>query len=118
MNGRNRKRYRNDVRVPLILFLFLVGGLVGGRWMREMRVNHEIQRLSVEERKLSHEINELNRDITDLQGRFSGLITRDAVKESLGRQGISMTPIRGANIIVLDGSTVGLNATTVKGGQR
>lgn len=118
MNGKNRRRYRNDVRLPLILFLFLVGGLVGGRWMKEMRINHEIQRLAVEEHKLNHEIHELNRDITDLKGRFSGLITRDAVKAALGSKGISMTPIRGANIIVLDGATVGLNTSGTKGGQR
>lgn len=120
MNGVNRRRYRNDVRLPLILFLFVVGGLVGGRWMREMRINHELQRLAVEERRLTHEIGELNRDITDLNGRFSSLTTRDAVKQSLAERGITMSPIKGANVVVLDGSTLSLktNPPTTNGGGR
>jgi len=118
MKQGNRKRYRNDIRLPLILFLFVVGGLVGGRWMKEMRINHEIQRLSMAERKLTHDIGELNRDITDLNGRFSSLTTRDAVKQSLAERGITMTPIKGANVVVLDGSTLGLNTNQPNGGSR
>ncbi len=118
MNRGNRKRYRNDIRLPLILFVFLVGGLVGGRWTKEMRLNHEIQRLAVEERRLSHDISELQRDITDLNGRFSSLTTRDAVKQSLAERGITMTPIKGANVIVVDGSTMGLNMNSNQGASR
>jgi hypothetical protein len=114
MSNANRRRYRNDVRLPLILFLFVVGGLVSGRWMLEMRVHHESQRLAVEERNLQHQISELNRDITDLGGRLSSLTTRDAVKQALTERGISMTPIKGANIIILDGSSLGLNTRATK----
>jgi len=118
MNRGNRRRYRNDIRLPLILFIFVVGGLVSGRWTKEMKINHEIQRLAVEERRLTHEIGELNRDITDLNGRFSSLTTRDAVKQALAERGITMTPIKGANVVVLDGSTMGLNTNQTKGGSR
>ncbi len=93
MKLRNRKQYHNTVRLPIILFLIVVGGLVGTRWMNEVRTQHLAQRLSSEARKLEHEALELRGHIKDLQGRASELLTRDAVNAALQAAGKPMQRI-------------------------
>lgn len=109
--ARNRRKQRNDLRLPVILFFVIVGSLVGGRWMREMRVNHEIHRLSAEAHKSDLQITELRRDIKDLQGRFSALITRDAALQMLSERGVTMQKIQSSSVITLDVSNVGMNVS-------
>jgi hypothetical protein len=55
-----------------------------------MRLNHEAYKLGLEERKLTEANTQLQRDITDLRGRFSDLTARDAVQQTLEERNIAM----------------------------
>ena len=79
MRLRNRNRYRNSVRLPVILFFVIVGGLVGTRWVKEVRARHVALHLSTEVRELDHSLTTLRRDIQDLRSRYSALTTEDAL---------------------------------------
>lgn len=112
---KNQRRTGSGFRLPLMLGLILVGALVGGRWMREMQVNHDVHRLASDERRLEGEIQELRRDITDLKGRFSALITRDSVLEMLEKRGVEMKKIHPSSVISIQ-SPVAVVTTGKPGG--
>ena len=102
MRPRNRNRYRNSVRLPVILFFVIVGALVGTRWVKEVRAQHTTLRLSSEVRDLDHSITTLRRDIKDLNSRYSALITEDVLKDRLKQRHISMPDIATNTIISLE----------------
>lgn len=102
MRPRNRNRYRNSVRLPVILFFVIVGGLVGTRWVKEIRAQHEALRLSTVVRDLDHSITTLRRDIKDLNSRYSALITEDALKSRLKTSKLEMHDIATNTIISLE----------------
>jgi hypothetical protein len=89
----NERKGANRMRLPLILGLVIVGALLGGRWMQEMRLNHDMYRLASQEQALLADIEELKNDKRDLDVRLKGLVTRDVVLEALGKQGITMGQI-------------------------
>ncbi len=101
MRNRNRNRYRNSIRLPAILFIMIVGGLVGARWIKEIRARHETMRLSTEVRALDHDVTTLRRDIKDLTSRYSALITEDTLKTRLRERHIEMHDIATETIISL-----------------
>lgn len=102
MRTRNRHRYRNSVRLPVILFFVIVGALVGTRWVKEVRAQHLVLSLGSQVRDLDHSITTLRRDIKDLNSRYSALITEDALKQRLKERGITMPDIATNTIISLD----------------
>lgn len=102
MKNRNRSRYRNSIRLPVILFFMVVGGLVGTRWIKEVRARHESLRLSTEVRELDHSVSGLRRDIKDLTSRYSALITEDALKAWMKNKHIEMHDIATNTIISLE----------------
>ena len=102
MRPRNRNRYRNSVRLPVILFFVIVGALVGTRWVKEIGARHAALRLSSEVRDLDHSITTLRRDIKDLTSRYSALTTEDALKEQLAKRHIAMPDIATNTIISLE----------------
>ena len=95
----NKKKDSDNMRLPLILLLVIVGGLVSARMMREMRANHAAHQLTVEERNLTQELQQLNRDITDLEGRFRGLINRGVMNKNLATLGVKMDDISDHQVI-------------------
>ncbi len=113
--GGNRRRERNSFRLPLILLIVIAGGLVGTRWMKEMRINHELHRLATEQRQVEYQISELKRDIKDLEGRFSAMVTRDAVQKTLAERGIVMRKIQPDSVIALEAVKVGMNTPKMGG---
>lgn len=102
MRLRNRNRYRNSVRLPVILFFVIVGGLVGTRWVKEVRARHVALHLSTEVRELDHSLTTLRRDIQDLRSRYSALTTEDALTERLKARNLRMSDIAANGIISLD----------------
>ena len=102
MRNRIRNRYRNSIRLPVILFFMISGGLVGARWIKEIRARHESLRLSTEVRELDHEVTTLRRDIKDLTSRYSALITEDMLKARLKDKRIEMRDIATNTIISLE----------------
>ena len=102
MRPRNRNRYRNSVRLPVILFFVIVGGLVGTRWVKEIRAQHVTLRLSTDVRDLDHKITTLRRDIKDLNSRYSALITEDVLKARLKEKHVNMHDIATNTIISLE----------------
>ena len=102
MRPRNRNRYRNSVRLPVILFFVIVGGLVGTRWVKEIRAQHVALRLSTDVRELEHSITTLRRDIKDLNSRYSALVTEDVLKARLKDRKLDMHDIATNTIISLE----------------
>ncbi len=94
-----RNRYRNSIRLPVILFVMIVGGLVGTRWIKEVRARHEVLRLSTEVRELDHSVTSLRRDIKDLTSRYSALTTDDQLKARLTKRHIEMRDIALGTIV-------------------
>ena len=92
MRVRNRHRYRNSVRLPVILFFVIVGGLVGTRWIKEIKMHYLTHRLNTELRQVQHDIAEMESDINSLGGRHSELLTEDALEASVKAKGIVMEP--------------------------
>lgn len=103
----NRLRYRNRIRLPVVLFLVIVGGLVGTRWIKEVRAHHLQNRLSTELRNLNHEISELERNIADLRGRQQSLLTEDALNAALVKRGVKMEKFDPATVIEISASGTG-----------
>ncbi len=99
MRTGNRLRYRNSIRLPGVLFLVIVGGLVGTRWIKEVRAHHLENRLSSELRELNHEITLLDRTIGDLNGRRQSLVTEDALNAALEKRGVKMQKFDAAKVI-------------------
>ena len=97
-----RNRYRNSIRLPVILFFVIVGSLVGARWFNEVRARHDSLRLSTEVRELDHAVTTLRRDIKDLTSRYSALITEDQIKARLQEKHIEMQDIATESIISLE----------------
>ena len=90
MSRRNRSRYRNNIGLPVILFFVLGAGLVGARWVKEVRAHNLQNRLSVELRQLNHDCVQLRRDISDLEGRETSLLTEDSLHKELAKLGITL----------------------------
>lgn len=103
----NRLRYRNRIRLPVVLFLVIVGGLVGTRWIKEVRAHHLQNRLSTELRNLNHEVAELDRSIADLRGRQQSLLTEDALNEALAKRGLKMEKFDPASVIEISSIPTG-----------
>ena len=101
---RSPKQYNNDVRLPIILFIIIVGGLVGTRWMYEVQVQHLAQRLDRESRQLERDNVELQGHLKDLEGRAFALLARDAVNTTLATKGITMQEIKKGEAILLRAS--------------
>ena len=102
MRPRNRHRYRNSVRLPVILFFVIVGGLVGTRWVKEIRAQHATMALSTQVRDLDRDIVTLRRDIKDLNSRYSALITEDVLMARLRDRKLDMHNIETNTIISLE----------------
>lgn len=107
MRTSNRLRYRNRVRLPVVLFLVIVGGLVGTRWIKEVRAHHVQNRLSTELRALNLEITELERNIADLKGRQQSLLTEDALNAALARRGVKMDKFEAGTVIEISATPTG-----------
>jgi uncharacterized protein YlxW (UPF0749 family) len=101
-HNRIRNRYRNSIRLPVILFFMIAGGLVGTRWIKEVRARHDTMRLSTEVRELDHAVTTLRRDIKDLTSRYSALITEDQLKARLVEKHLVMHDIATNTIISLE----------------
>ena len=99
MNRRNRLRYRNNIRLPVILFILIVGSLVGLRWIKEVRSHHLENRLSSQLRTLNHEITILTSHISDLKGRRQALLTEDALTRAMAEQKLRMSDFDPATVI-------------------
>jgi hypothetical protein len=93
LRRRSAKYYHNGVRLPIILFLVIVGGLIGTRWMNEVRVQHLAQRLDRESRQLERDAVEIRGHIKDLEGQAYALLNRDSVNATLATKGVSMKEI-------------------------
>ncbi|MBL9142735.1 MAG: hypothetical protein JNM99_03540 [Verrucomicrobiaceae bacterium] len=93
MTRRNRLRYRNNIRLPIILFILIVGSLVGLRWIKEVRAHHLENRLSSQLRNINHEIATLSSHISDLKGRRQALLTEDALLKAMADRKLKMDPI-------------------------
>lgn len=93
MTRRNRLRYRNNIRLPIILFILIVGSLVGLRWIKEVRAHHLENRLSSQLRNINHEIATLSSHISDLKGRRQALLTEDALLKAMADRKLQMSPI-------------------------
>lgn len=104
MRIRNRHRYRNSVRMPVILFFVIVGGLVGKRWIKEIEMHYLTHRLNTELRQVQHDIAEMESDINSLTGRQSELLTEDALEASVKANGIVMEPFDSNTIISVETS--------------
>lgn len=102
MRVRNRHRYRNSIRLPVILFFVIVGGLVGTRWILEIKMHYLTHRLNTELRQVHHDIAEMESDINSLSGRQSELLTQDALEASMKAKGIVMTSFDPATIIPVE----------------
>lgn len=100
--NRNRNRYHNSVRIPVILFFLVTGGLIGARWIKEVRANNLQNRLQVELRQLTHDCVSLKRDIGDLEGRATALLTEDSLNKQLNELGITLEPDRAMPVIEID----------------
>jgi hypothetical protein len=92
MSRRNTNRYRQSVRMPVILLLVITGGLVGARWIKEVRAHNLQNRLCVQLRQLDHDCVQLKRDIGDLEGRATALLTEDSLNKQLSKLGITLDP--------------------------
>ena len=103
----NRLRYRNRIRLPVVLFLVIVGGLVGTRWIKEVRAHHLQNRLSTELRTLNHDITELDRTIADLKGRQQSLLTEDALNAALTKRGVKMEKFDQSTVIEISAVPAG-----------
>lgn len=99
MNRRNRLCYRNHIRLPVILFILIVGGLVGTRWIKEVRVHHQENRLSSQLRTVNHQIATLTSHISDLKGRRQALLTEDALRHSMAEHHIQMSGFDPSTVI-------------------
>lgn len=99
MKTGNRLRYRNSMRLPVVLFIVIVGGLVGTRWIKEVRAHHQENRLSMELRDLNHEITLLDRAIGDLNGRRQSLMTEDALNTALSKRGVKMNKFESGTVL-------------------
>ncbi len=100
--SRNRNRYRNSIRLPVILFLVITGGLVGARWIREVKAHNLQNRLSVELRQLNHDCLSLRRDISDLEGRETALLTEDSLSKQLSKLGIKLDQHHATPVLEID----------------
>lgn len=108
MKTRNRHRYRNRVRLPVILFFVIVGGLVGTRWVKEIQMHYLAHRLNTELRQVQHDIAEMESDINSLTGRRTELETQDVLEAGIARHGIEMKEFDPQTII-----TIGTPVTAV-----
>ena len=110
MRTTNRLRYHNRIRLPVVLFIVIVGGLVGTRWINEVRAHHLENRLSTELRGLNHDITMLDRAIGDLKGRQQSLLTEDALNAALVKRGVKMEKFDPTTVIEISAAASGPDA--------
>jgi hypothetical protein len=104
MKARNRLRYRNNIRLPAILFIVIVGSLVGLRWIKEVRAHHLENRLSTQLRTMNREIATLSSHISDLKGRRQELLTEDALNRAIAERGLKVEPFDPVTVIHIGGT--------------
>jgi hypothetical protein len=112
MKTRARQLYRNRIGLPLMLLIALPGLLVCARWIQEMRVLGANYRLSTQLRELKHAAVMLDRDINDLRGRESALVSEDALKRGMAEHGLQMSGVQQQAVIHLDASMPSDGAAT------
>jgi outer membrane murein-binding lipoprotein Lpp len=97
--SKNRHRYRNQVRLPVILFLLIAGGLIGARWIREVSVQAEQNKLSTRLRDLNHRAAILDQDINDLRGRETALVAEDVLIRRMAEGDMHMNRVDQSQVI-------------------
>lgn len=100
--SRNRNRYRLRLHLRMIVALVITGGLIGARWIKEVRAHNLQNRLCVQLRQLNHECVQLKRDISDLEGRETAMLTEDSLTKQLCKNGIKFEDQRATPIMEID----------------
>ena len=100
--SRNRNRYRHSVQLSVILSLVVTGGLIGARWIKEVRAHNLQNRLCVRLRQLNHDCVQLKRDISDLEGRETAMLTEDSLTKQLNNLGIRFDSQRATPVMEID----------------
>ncbi len=105
--SRNRPRYRNPISLPLLLAVVITSSFVCARWVKEVHVMGQINRLSTQLRELTHSATLLDQDINDLRGREAALVSEDALGRSMAERGLELSGLASETIVHLgnDGST-------------
>jgi hypothetical protein len=97
----NHKRYRNSLRLPLVVALVAVTVFCVSIALSFVLSRNRIHALSEEQRQIEQEMRLLHQEITALDRRIDGLLTRDRVQSRLASAGTMLQKINNQHVIYL-----------------
>jgi hypothetical protein len=99
--SRNRLRYRNGVRPPVVVALLLVTAGLIGIGLSQVHHRNFAHALADEQREVEKEIRLLRQEISALDLRIESLLTRDKIQPRLTKARTLLRPITKERLIYL-----------------
>ncbi len=111
--SRNRPRYRNGVRLPVVVALLLVTAGLIGIGLSQVHHRNFTHALADEQREVEKEIRLLQQEISALDLRIESLLTRDKIQPRLSNARTLLRPITKERLIYLPADASSSPAQTV-----